>query len=414
MIDIKQIIENNPACLQSRARLKGLLRDYFPNEKRDVNIVLAVYESGISDNIRRDKDVSAVRVAQYLKQLENEYGIADRYAIEGVQIWASVYGLSIDETISSPMDQPRRRHREPQQFKKYEPVVQNQNEYKIAEINGEWYITEFLGFEQDEMIIPNEIQGRHIVGIGKSVFKDCQNIAKVVVPEGFKYMDDSAFMWCKALKEIQLPSTLETIGSHALQKTAISEVFIPDSVKMVGEYAFSGTNIVNVDLPDSIREISKGLFKECFSLTSVYLPDGLTAIGESSFQHCISLSDLVLPDGVEEIGKAAFSSCKRLSKIVIPNKVKRIPESLFERCTNLKTVLLSEGLISIGENAFESCNSLKSILLPSSVQNVALHAFGTYSTMNKDFTLYCYPGSYGIKYARDRDIKVADARNYNN
>lgn len=412
MIDIKQIVENNPDCLLSRSRLKGILKDYFPNEKREINVVLAVYESGIAENIRRNKDISAVRVTQFLKQIEAEFGIASQYAIEGIQIWASVYGLSVDSAaVLSSVQTGSRQKKQQRKSPEVVPVIKSTDDYKITERNGDWYIKEFLGFEKEEMIIPNVIRGRHIIGIAESAFKDCQNINKVVIAEGIKYIKDFAFMNCKSLKALQLPSTLEEIGAHAIQGAAISEAYIPESVTEIGEYAFSGCPFLkSIDIPETIKIIPKGLLMACQALESVYLPDDLTAIEESAFKNCISLRDIILPEEVEEIGSSAFSGCTRLLEIEIPNKVKRISESLFENCIGLTTVTLNEGLSSIGGKAFEECGSLNTLLLPSSVKNIAYNAFSASKITGKGFTLYCYPGSYGIKFARDRGINIADAR----
>ena len=59
--------------------------------------------------------------------------------------------------------------------------------------------------------IPDTFHGQKIVSIGDSAFsglraKSCQEIEKIIIPEGVKRIDREAFRSCKKLKEIILLS----------------------------------------------------------------------------------------------------------------------------------------------------------------------------------------------------------------
>lgn len=84
--------------------------------------------------------------------------------------------------------------------------------------------------------------------IGESMFYDCQNLKKIILPSTIQRIEGYAFFGCNGLKQIELPETCVAIGDYAI--------------------AF------------------------CDSLTSVTIPAGIMRIGESAFTYCTSLSTI--------------------------------------------------------------------------------------------------------------------------
>ena len=84
--------------------------------------------------------------------------------------------------------------------------------------------------------------------IGESMFYDCQNLKKIIIPSSTQRIEGYAFFGCSGLKQIELPATCVTIGDYAI--------------------AF------------------------CDSLNSVTIPAGIMRIGESAFTYCTSLSTI--------------------------------------------------------------------------------------------------------------------------
>jgi len=70
-----------------------------------------------------------------------------------------------------------------------------------------------------EMILPTEVMVNNIsypvTGINDMAFRLCTGITKLVIPEGVTRVGDFACYGCKNLIEIDLPSTLQTIGTGA-------------------------------------------------------------------------------------------------------------------------------------------------------------------------------------------------------
>lgn len=84
--------------------------------------------------------------------------------------------------------------------------------------------------------------------IGESMFYDCRNLKKIILPSSTQRIESYAFFGCSGLKQIELPATCVNVGDYAI--------------------AF------------------------CDSLTSVTIPADIMRIGESAFTYCTSLSTI--------------------------------------------------------------------------------------------------------------------------
>ena len=60
-MNLRIILNQYPQCLESRAKLSAILRDLYPSERREINIVLDIYECGIADKIKHLKNIDAFR-----------------------------------------------------------------------------------------------------------------------------------------------------------------------------------------------------------------------------------------------------------------------------------------------------------------------------------------------------------------
>lgn len=107
-------------------------------------------------------------------------------------------------------------------------------------------------------------------------------------------IEDYAFDFCKNLKSIT----------------------IPDSVNIIGESAFCGCKLLTaITISNSVKSIGYGTFKYCDSLTAITIPHGVMSIGEVVFEDCKNLESITIPDSIESIGREAFYCCKSLKAI---------------------------------------------------------------------------------------------------
>jgi uncharacterized repeat protein (TIGR02543 family) len=114
------------------------------------------------------------------------------------------------------------------------------------------------------------------------------------------------------IKDIILPSTLKTIGSHAfygcgnLSSKIITD--LPVGVTSIGERAFGrmGYSFINITIPDSITSIGSLAFWECSELVSVTIPDSVTSIGANAFSGCLVLTSVTFEKSGLDISDVGF------------------------------------------------------------------------------------------------------------
>lgn len=362
MIDLKTVLREHPGCLSSRASFRSILMDIYPNEKRMVNILTSMLECGIVQKIKNRKILNNNEVQAILGQLENEYGIASIYASNGIKIWADAFSVSVQATSV----QTTRSVIAPQPIV-HAPIVETavvegaQSDYETIIENGCVTITKFIGFEEDELVIPNNIDGVSVKVIGNGAFEGCKGVKKIIISEGITEIHGSAFKNCTSLEDIALPLTLQEIGREA--------------------------------------------FEGCEKLKEIDLPNNIQVISDECFSGCRALKKVLLPDNLETIGKDSFCFAG-LTEINIPASVKELKSRAFFGCEHLAQIFLHEGLSSIGCDVFEYCYALRSITIPKSVTAIDEDAFYGF---HSDFTIFCYASSFALEYARKHGFQTQNA-----
>ncbi len=119
----------------------------------------------------------------------------------------------------------------------YEAADESSFEYESGV--GGLVITLYKG-EEDEVIIPSEIDGEAVVEIGEYAFME-HSASSITVPEGVKKISDYAFYGCSSLSTLSLPDSLEEIGSGVFEGcSALSEVVFSYNIKTIGDDIFAG------------------------------------------------------------------------------------------------------------------------------------------------------------------------------
>ena len=75
--------------------------------------------------------------------------------------------------------------------------------------------------------------------IGKSMFYNCSNLKRIVLPASTQRIEGYAFFGCSRLKQIELPEKCAKIGDYAIAFCdSLSSVKIPASIVRIGDAAF--------------------------------------------------------------------------------------------------------------------------------------------------------------------------------
>lgn len=126
-----------------------------------------------------------------------------------------------------------------------------------------------------------------------------EELVNYKVKEGTEIICDSAFCFCKNLREI----------------------IIPDSVRAIGKGAFWGCeSLASILLSGQLEVISEKAFWGCRSLRSIKMPESLKRIEDKAFEFCGSLSFIFFAQNVEYVAPTAFNTGTVYpSQIIVPN-----------------------------------------------------------------------------------------------
>lgn len=94
-IELTDVVKKYSDRLGKTIIFKGILWDYFPENKKEINVLVHLLEFGISDDIESKKKIDSVFVNRYASRLSNEYGIDSVMAKKITELWCVVYGKEI-------------------------------------------------------------------------------------------------------------------------------------------------------------------------------------------------------------------------------------------------------------------------------------------------------------------------------
>ncbi|EJK71025.1 hypothetical protein THAOC_07570 [Thalassiosira oceanica] len=220
--------------------------------------------------------------------------------------------------------------------------------------------------------------GPQVKDIPPDAFRGCRNLAEVQFDEGsLEVIGDCAFLGCKALREVAIPSSVTKLGSNAFEGCSnLAKVQFHEGLEIIKESAFQGCTLQQVYIPSSVTKLGDSAFFKCINLAEVQFKEGIEIIGECAFYECTALQQVILPSSVTELGGWAFSGCSNLASVKFGEGLEIIAECAFWGCSNLASVHFSEGLEIICESAFDECTALRSVTVPSSVTKLGHGSFG--------------------------------------
>ena len=117
--------------------------------------------------------------------------------------------------------------------------------------------------------IPSSLGGSPVAHIGSHAFYACGRITSVVVPDGVKSIDSSAFLQC-SMSSIQLPDSLIVIHDHAFSYCDnLSQLVIPENVVRIEELALSDCGFKTLRIPASVQYLDEVAIHRCYKLERI-------------------------------------------------------------------------------------------------------------------------------------------------
>lgn len=152
---------------------------------------------------------------------------------------------------------------------------------------------------------------------------------------------DSVFEVCHSLKQINLPSSVTSIG-----KWCFSQCKSLTKIEFIRDNAFYISSLEQITIPSLITSINEGTFEQCFhhSRMTFENPSSINTMKKDAFKYCENLKDLVLPNSLVSIESGAFRKCLLLTQISFPSSVESIGNVSFTECKILGQVTFKEYL----------------------------------------------------------------------
>lgn len=263
--------------------------------------------------------------------------------------------------------------------------------------NGTITITGYSG-PGGVVMIPSNINGLTVTGIGNSVFKQNTSLTGVSIPNTVTTIGNNAFDTCLLLPQVVIPDSVTNVGSYAFEVCInLTNVNLGNGMLTLGAYAFYndsklnslilGTNIINIGghgfdgcgltsihLPDNVVALGGAAFQLNNHLTNAVIGKGVTSVPDNAFGSDSALTSVVIGPNVTSIGSQAFTGCG-LTSVMIPDPVTLIDISAFNNNANLTRVVVGSSVNSIGIDAFNACTHLTGIYFKGNAPSLGTGAF---------------------------------------
>jgi hypothetical protein len=228
-------------------------------------------------------------------------------------------------------------------------------------------ITGYHGTNVNQLVIPGQLGGSAVIGIGAYHEEDGQannesgafsslRISRMQLPEGITFIIGYAFA-SNQLTSVTIPSSVISIGERAFYDNWLTSITIPGSVTSISEYAFSRNRLTSVTIPSSVTSIGGGAFYDN-RLTSITIPSSVTYIGGGAFS-ANQLTSVTIPSSVTYIGGAAFSN-NQLTSVTIPSSVTYIDQLAFSE-NPLTRITFERGGVTIPHDLFLRRSNLATV-----------------------------------------------------
>jgi len=300
--------------------------------------------------------------------------------------------------------------------------------YRMKQLgDGTW--ERIKGGYHGDIVIPEEVSGYTVTGVGELAFDQCDDVTSVKFPNTMKAIEERAFCGCKVLKEVSIPASVDTIYNNAFDGCeALEKVIFEDGENLLklgvgsssaesGMFSFQPVKSVYIGRPyrypkqkdwgwyiyydlstfgrcntleevtfgPTVKEIQPCEFILTPALKTVTINGTITTVATKAFYKCESLKSINLPEGVVTIGNRAFEFCKSLENIDFPSTLTMIDEFAFGSCEGLQKLVIPASVGSLGLASFASCTSIKEVILEDGPSELTL-PYGSEGGSNGFFT----------------------------
>lgn len=250
--------------------------------------------------------------------------------------------------------------------------------YKVTEIAD----YAFEGCSITSVSLPSTIEN-----IGINPFNLCHSLASFTIDAGNKHFvfENNMLMtvdkkhligiltsWTQQQCDIEMPNTIETIGSFAATNTNIASLKLSSSLRHIGERAFfAGWGFTSVVIPKSVETIEAGAFCGHANLSDLsvesgnknfYMQNGmlLSKDGTRLLTVLTNVESFNIPESVTTLDFGFCANNEVVTSVTVPDNVVSLGDVAFQLCEKLQTVTLGKS-IEYMDVPFLGCKNIKAI-----------------------------------------------------
>ena len=182
----------------------------------------------------------------------------------------------------------------------------------------------------------------------------------VICPPNVTVIGPNACLACSALKRIEFPDGITSIGARAFDicdAVRIANIG-SDTAVALGKAGYSFRQpdetydfLYQFDEAGTVSGLL--LFNPRNVLTEAFIPEGVTEIADNSFKNHGTLEKVIIPDSVTKIGSSAFEGCNVLKSLVLPDHISGVFSYYsFPRTTVLYAQVGSDTAITLSRSGF--------------------------------------------------------------
>lgn len=172
-------------------------------------------------------------------------------------------------------------------------------------------------------------------------FKDCTQLASIVIPKNIDKIIEKAFYGCTSLKSIILPENIEIVEDNAFNGCSnLTNLIINNKIKSFGSLVFKDCSKLNsINFNGTLSDWVSISFKDLYSnphnrassnlyinntnvlnyqkILSTDLND-TNSLGSFALSNFTNLKELEIPNNITSIGMATLYGCGNLEKLTLP------------------------------------------------------------------------------------------------
>ena len=190
--DFEAMLRQYGNSIKDKKQFTALVKDLFPQDAKNVNLILIAYNMGIAQDIQKASLINNTFAFRYVKQLMDNYGISRKNADWIVSIWCVCYGEKILGKRNEIVVQKANEGPSITEVKSDVQKLYGDNFAYSTPCNGCVGIQGFSGDETSTVILPNRYKNYDVNYIMPGAFSKT-NIEEVVITEGYRKINAGVF-----------------------------------------------------------------------------------------------------------------------------------------------------------------------------------------------------------------------------